>query len=165
MIIYDEIHESKIHILRREDRRLITVVELFSPTNKNGEGHIQYLSKRSALLTSGVHLVEIDLLLGGQRLPLKEPLPKADYYVYVCRRERRPDCEIYHCSVRQPLPAIPIPLAAPDPDLVLDLQGLFATTYERGRYHRSLKYSKTPTAPLSKDDAQWATTLVPATGR
>jgi hypothetical protein len=165
LIIYDEVRESKIHILRREDRRLITVVELLSPTNKTGEGHIQYLSKRNALLTSGVHLVEIDLLVGGQRLPLAEPLPKGDYYVYVCRGNRRPDGEIDHWSVRQPLPAIPIPLAAPDPDLALDLQGLFATTYERGRYHRSLRYSKPPAAPLCEGDAHWAQSLVPEVNR
>jgi hypothetical protein len=38
------------------------------------------------------------------------------------------------------LPAIPIPLRAPDPDVWLDLGAVFAMTYERGRYARSVDY-------------------------
>ncbi len=153
--IYDELRESKVHILDRRDHRLVTVLELLSPTNKAGDGLEQYLSKRNALLRTPVNLVEIDLLLAGERLPHKELLPSGDYFDYVARGNRRPDCDVIHWSVRQSIPSIPIPLRQPDPDLILDLQKLFVATYERGRY-RSLKYSRKLVLPLSTDDLEWA---------
>jgi hypothetical protein len=39
------------------------------------------------------------------------------------------------------------------------LQALFASTYERGRYWRSLKYLRPPKAPLADVDRQWASSL------
>jgi hypothetical protein len=42
--------------------------------------------------------------------------------------------------LRQPLPAIPIPLLPPDADVWVDLAAVFRTTYQRGRYARSLDY-------------------------
>jgi hypothetical protein len=57
---------------------------------------------------------------------------------------------------------IPIPLLAPDPDLALNLQELFAFAYDRGRYRRKLNYSTPPSVALSEDDLQWAAGLVKA---
>ena len=62
-------------------------------------------------------------------------------------------------SIRQALSKIMIPLAAPDPDIALDLGELFTTTYDRGRYKRSLDYSAPPAAPLAVDDLQWAAAI------
>src|SRR5438045_8041946 len=59
----DETRETYIKILHREDRSLITVLELLSPTNKADIGYGDYLSKRGALLRQRVHLVELDLLI------------------------------------------------------------------------------------------------------
>src|SRR5438552_11758420 len=67
--------ETYIEILHQPDRSLICVLELLSPANKEQPGRAEYLAKRSALLHQKVHLVELDLLLGGQRLPLERPLP------------------------------------------------------------------------------------------
>jgi hypothetical protein len=137
----------------------VTVIELLSPTNKRGDGHLQYLIKRNAFLNTRVHLVEIDLLIGGQRLPLKDALPHGHYFVYVARGDRRHECQVYAWSVRQALSTIMIPLSAPDPDLPLDLESLFSTTFEKGRYQRSLPYFIPPAAPLAAHDLQWAATL------
>jgi hypothetical protein len=52
--------------------------------------------------------------------------------------------QVYAWTLRQPLPAIPIPLLAPDPDAWVDLAAVFRTTYERGRYARSLDYQAPP---------------------
>ena len=60
----------------------------------------------------------------------------------VARAKRRPDCDVYAWTVRDRLPAIPIPLLAPDPDIVLDLGGVFAMAYERGRYGRLIDYNR-----------------------
>ena len=159
LIFYEEEHESKIHILDRRNRRLVTVIELLSPTNKRREGFLQYEIKRNALLSTRVHLVEIDLLVAGERLPLKAALPSGNYFAYVARGDRRPDCQVYAWSVRQALSTILIPLSAPDPDLPLDLGELFTTTYDRGRYKRSLAYSIPPAAPLAPEDLLWAAAL------
>ena len=151
----DEEVESYLQILHRPDRTLVTVLELLSPTNKVDPGRTDYLAKRSAILRQQVHLVELDLLRGGRRLPLKRPLPPGDHYAFVSRWEERPNCDVYAWSMRSPLPAIRIPLKRPDPDLVFDLAAVFDEAYTRGRYHRSLEYSKPPRVPVDPPDRDW----------
>jgi hypothetical protein len=69
--------EAFIEIRDREGRKLVTAVELLSPASKTpGSDRDQYLAKRARVLDSGVHLVEIDLLRGGVRVPL-DPLSDA----------------------------------------------------------------------------------------
>ena len=155
----DEERQAWIQILHRTDRKLVTALELLSPTNKNGDGFEEYRSKRRAILKQKVHLVELDLLLGGTRPPLSAPLPDGDYHFYLSRVEKRPGCEVSSWRLRDPLPTMAIPLKAPDKDIHVDLAKVFRTTYERGRYARSLGYGKKPVAPLSKEDARWATAL------
>lgn len=146
----EETHERYIEILHRPERTLVAVLELLSPANKEEPGRSDYLAKRNALLRHRVHLIEVDLLIGGRRLPLERALPPGDYYALVSPGGRRPDCDVYSWTMRQRLPAIPIPLLPPDPDVWLDLAAVFATTYERGRYARSLAYASPP--PVSLDD-------------
>jgi hypothetical protein len=155
----DEERQAWIQILHRTDRKLVTALELLSPTNKNGAGFEEYRSKRRAILKQKVHLVELDLLLGGTRPPLSAPLPDGDYYLYVSRVEKRPDCDVSSWRLRDPLPTMAIPLKAPDKDIHVDLAKVFRTTYERGRYAPSLGYGKKPVALLSKEDAKWAAAL------
>src|ERR1700722_5616417 len=60
-----------VEIRDRHGLDLVTVIELLSPSNKQSGGdRDQYLSKRHKLLSSATHLVEIDLLRGGPRMPL-----------------------------------------------------------------------------------------------
>src|SRR5205809_3654793 len=151
-----EVRDVWIEIRRLPKRTPIAVIEILSPTNKAGDGLAEYRLKRRQTIRQKVHLVEFDFLLGGRRLPMDRPLPRGDYYALVARAERRPDCEVYAWTVRDPLPRIPIPLLAPDPDVVLDLGAVFATAYERGRYAGSIDY----TAPLAivkkPEDRPWA---------
>ena len=51
-----------LEIRDRFSRELVTVLEMLSPSNKRGDDRRQYLAKRSQLLESPAHLVEIDLL-------------------------------------------------------------------------------------------------------
>jgi Protein of unknown function (DUF4058) len=152
----EETHERHIEILHRPDRTLVAVLEFLSPANKEEPGRSDYLAKRHALLRQPIHLVEVDLLIGGRRLPPEEDLPPGDYYALVSRGDRRPNCDAHAWTLRQRLPAIPIPLLPPDPDVWLDLAAVFATSYERGRYARSLDYASSP--PISLDDPtrRWA---------
>jgi hypothetical protein len=156
LVIEEEIRETHIEILHRPERTLVSVIELLSPTNKQGAGRSVYLAKRGALLLQDVHLIEVDLLLGGQRLPLEWELPPGDYYALVSRAERRPNCDVYAWPLQHRLPLIPIPLRTPDPDVILDLAAVFATTYERGRYGRSLDYASPPKVPLTEEQRRVA---------
>jgi hypothetical protein len=90
--------ETYIEILHQPDRTLVAVLELLSPANKEQPGRTEYLAERRALLHQKVHLVELDLLVGGRRL--EKALPAADYYYLVSRSEQRPDCQVYHWTLR-----------------------------------------------------------------
>jgi hypothetical protein len=80
-----------------------------------------------------------------------------DYYALVSSGNQRPDCQVYHWTMRQALPAIPIPLLPPDPDLWIDLGAVFSTTYERGRYSRSIDYTAPPAIALDSARMAWVT--------
>jgi hypothetical protein len=73
------VREPYIEIYSLPDREVIAVVEILSPTNNSGRGRVEYLDKRDEVLRAPVHLVEIDLLLAGSRVPLGAALPPGDY--------------------------------------------------------------------------------------
>ena len=53
------------------------------------------------------------------------------------------------------LPVVPVPLAAPDPDVPLDLQGALAAIYDEAAYELSLDYDQPPPPPeLSADEVR-----------
>jgi Protein of unknown function (DUF4058) len=157
LLIEEETHERHIEILHRPDRTLVAVLELLSPANKEEPGRTLYLAKRNALVHHPVHLVELDLLLKGQRLPFEQDLPPGDYYAVVSRADQRPRCNVYAWTVRQSLPPIPIPLLPPDPDVWFDLGAVFTTTYERGRYRGSVDYAAPPPMALDTARLAWVT--------
>ena len=154
-----------IEILRVPGRAPVTVIELLSPTNKGGEGLGKYLRKRRATIRRKVHLVEIDLLLGGQRLPMKGPLPPGDFYALVSRSEERPQSDVYAWTIRDPLPTIPIPLLRPDPDVPLDMAAGFARSYDRGRYASLIDYARPPATIRNAADRAWVERTVKAARR
>src|SRR5262249_42670233 len=56
---------SSLEIRDRRNRRLVTAIELLSPSNKTpGADRDDYLRKRAQLLAHHIHLVEIDLRRG-----------------------------------------------------------------------------------------------------
>jgi len=89
----------------RETLRIVTLIELLSPTNKRagGDGREQYLDKREEIIQSRTNLVELDLLRGGQRLPMQGDLPRADYYALVRRGWRRRRAAVYAWTLQQRL--------------------------------------------------------------
>lgn len=146
---------SYLEIRDRQDRQLVTVIEVLSPSNKRaGPDREQYLAKRRQIYASNVHLVEIDLLRGGPRLPLDDP-PDCDYCILVSRAEERPRIGIWPLRLREKLPEIPIPLRAPDSDARLDLQEALNRLYDAAGYEDYI-YSGSPQPPLPPDDAAWA---------
>ena len=146
---------SYVEIRDARSRRLITAIELLSPTNKAaGSDRDQYLAKRARLMRQGVNLVEIDLLRGGPRMPM-DGVPACDYLVMVARPPEWPRAGIWPIRLREPLPEIPIPLTAPDPDVRVNLQPLLHAIYDSAGYDRFI-YDGEPDPPLGGDDAAWA---------
>lgn len=158
----EERREVYLVIRLRETMEVVTVLETLSPANKRpgGDGRREYLQKREAILQSPTHLVEIDLLRGGLRLPTVTRLPPGDYYAIVSRRQRRPKAAVYAWTIRDRLPFILVPLKPGDPDVPLDLQEVFTTVYDRARYDLSLNYGATLEPPLGAHDADWARHLL-----
>ena len=152
----EEVRERWIEIKRLPSRSLVTVIEILSPTNKLGSGRTEYIEKRNQWIKQPVHLVEIDLLLAGHRLPMRGRLPLADYFAFVSRASCRPNSDVFAWSIRRPLPAIPIPLLDPDSDVPLDLGAVFAQTYDNAPYGGSIDYSAPLLVPLSPEDRAWA---------
>jgi len=151
-----------LSIRDRRSQNVVTVIELLSPWNKTaGEGRNEYLVKRSNVFFTPAHLVELDLLRGGERLPTREPLESADFFAFVCRKERLPQAEVYAWTLRQPLPAVPVPLAGDDPDVPLDLQAAFTTTYDRAGYDYALDYRRPVEPPLDPATADWVRSVLP----
>jgi len=149
-----------LEVVTRDDRRVVTVIELLSPTNKYaGADRAAFLTKRSTLLNRAIHYLEIDLLRGGPRMPIRE-LPDCDYYVYLSRYHRRPQVEFWPLRLRDRLPLVPVPLRPEEDDARVDLQDLLNTVYDRARYQFSI-YDDQPEPSLSPDDAAWAAQLLP----
>lgn len=156
ILIVDEKPETFIEILHRPGRTLVAILAVLSPANKEEPGYAGYLLKRNAILRQNVHLVELDLLLGGRRMPLARDYPPGNYFALVAPGDRRPDCQVYAWGVRQRLPAIRIPLLSPDPPIVTDLAAVFSLAYDRGRYVRSIDYTAAVHPALAEEDRAWA---------
>jgi hypothetical protein len=156
----DTERQSYLEIRDRRERRVVTAVELLSPTNKTpGEHYNAYVGKRRSLLKSLTNFVEIDLRRGGAR-PQWPELPACDYYVLVSRYPERPKVGLWPIGLRERLPEIPIPLTPPDPDVRLDLQALLNIVYDRAGYGKYI-YAENPEPPLLPADAQWARQFLP----
>lgn len=146
-----------LEIRDRRNRRLVTVIELLSPSNKTpGPDRDDYISKRTQYSLSRISLVEIDLRRGGTR-PGPPPIPPCDYYVGITRQWSVLD--FWPIALRERLPLIPIPLSAPDPDVELDLQEVLHRTYDAADYGKYI-YAETPDPPLRQEDETWAREII-----
>ncbi len=146
-------------------RRLVTCIEVLSPTNKRGTGRDEYMAKRLEILSGSAHLFEIDLLRAGTRFPTSDPLPAAPYFVFISRAERRSKAEVWPILLEQPLPTIPVPLLPDDPDVLLDLQAALSTEYDIIGYDELIDYSQPPPGPLTPAQAEWVEERLRSTGR
>jgi hypothetical protein len=157
----DRIEQHFLVIRRQKSQHVVTVIELLSPWNKTSEGRADYLAKRNNIVGTHSHLLELDLLRGGKRLPTIEPLPPADYYAFLTRTERVPSVEVFAWGIGQRLPTVPVPLADDDPDAALDLQAVVTTVYDRGGYDYALDYDLSAVTPkLNGEVASWASEVL-----
>jgi hypothetical protein len=136
------------------DKQLVTSVEILSPSNKRlgSAGWEQYARKRNIFIQGRANLVEIDLLRGGKRHPMKEAWPESPYVITVFRREKAPVAEVWAAFAVKPLPTIPIPLLPADGDLAVALQPVVSQIFARSRYYADMKYDQPIRPPLSADE-------------
>ena len=151
-----------LQIVDKNGHRLVTVLELLSPSNKyRGEDREAYLAKRNEYLATGTSLVEVDLLRDGERIPMGRPRPPlADYYALVSRAEQFPQASVWAISVRDSLPRIPVPLKPEHGDVILELQPCFTRSFDDAGYETRIDYSRPPTVGLRHPDAAWAAELI-----
>jgi Protein of unknown function (DUF4058) len=147
------------------ERRLVTCIEVLSPTNKRGPGREEYAAKRWQILSGNTHLVEIDLLRAGTRFPTREPLPAVPYFVFVSLAEQRVVVEVWPIALELPLPTVMIPLLAGDAPVPLDLQQALHVIYDIIGYDEMVDYARPPTGPLAPAEANWIEEQLRRTGR
>jgi hypothetical protein len=158
--------------------RLITLIEIVSPSNKrSGPDRQAYLKKQREVLESDANLIELDLLRGGERLLTNLELqavvagfqPAPDYLVLVNRAWRRIDAamgySIYPVFLTEALPVIPVPLRQEQAEVPLDLQFVVNRAYDNGPYRRgAIDYGQPPQPPVPAELAEWLEQQLRAVG-
>ena len=168
---HEQVTESVIEVYA-DGERLITSIELLSPANKalGDSGRASYLAKQRELVDRGVHVIEIDLLRGGTHATLA-PLGQLraagryDYHVALSMAGRREVVYARPFSLRDPLPALGVPLTPEVPGVRVELQPAFERTYDAGVYARRVRTDQPCEPPLSPEQAAWAADLLKAGGR
>lgn len=167
-----EVREPFIEVVAAAEGRVVSVIELLSPSNKTAgsEGRKLYLEKQRQLLSSDVSLIEIDLLHDGEhtvaapRVEL-ERRGTWDYLVCLYRGGTGPEFEVWPCHLREPLPIVSVPLAGGDPDVCLPLQEALDQAYDGGGYRTLLNYGQGLLPWLTPQDQDWARSVLQEQGR
>jgi hypothetical protein len=163
IVFLEETVEIHVQIIRLPDRARVTVLELLTPENKREPGRSAYLAHRAAIERRPAHLVELDFVIEGERLPEAERLPPGEPYAIVGRTGNRR--HVHTWMLRLSLPTIAVPLLLPVAEVLLDLSAVFATTYERGRYAKAIDYTAPLSIPLKPEDKAWAEGLAALAAR
>lgn len=163
LVIYVPEPTTEAYIEIREAgarQRLITVIEILSPSNKSTpKGRKKYREKQDELEAGDVSLVEIDLLRRGRWMmavpKARIPVARRTEYGASVRRGWNPwRLEFYALPLRERLPSIRIPLRERDQDVPLNLQALVDQCYANGRYD-SIDYKLDLDPPFDTADAAW----------
>ena len=171
-VLEEETTQKYVKIREPDGGRVVTVIELLSPSNKRGDGREQFLAKRRGFLLRGVNFVEIDLVRGGgdwrEMFTERARLPRRAVATYraVTRLPPRTDVGrrviLMPMPLREPLPALPIPLRQGEPPVTLALQPLIDRVYHGTRSGQLIDYARPPEPPLEADDAAWFADLLAA---
>jgi hypothetical protein len=149
-----DIAEEYLEIRERRDDKLVTLVDVASPSNKTtATGRVAYLDTRRRAKEASSNIVEIDLVLEGKPMLdySREGLPDWEYAVTVTRSTCPERYEIYTATLEKRLPRFRLPLASDDRDTVVDLQAVFTRAYESGNFGSQIDYRREPCIPLNSD--------------
>lgn len=160
-----EIKEAYLEIKESKTGRVITVIEVLSPTNKKkGKGLNAYLEKRENVLMSYTNLIEIDLLRSGQMMPILGDFTATDYRILIARSKRLPRAELMGFNLGNSIPSFKIPLQRGDEEPVVNLQNLLEEIYQKARFYLTLDYSQEPPIKLSDEEQIWLDNLLKEKG-
>jgi hypothetical protein len=171
-----EIREPYLEIYtgRGQTKRLVTSIEVLSPANKSsaGQGRGLYLQEQQEVLAAEVHLIEIDLLRGGQHttaVPRDRAIEQTgafDYHVSLHCFSEPNRFYVYPIRLQERLPVIAVPLLPGDPTVTVDLQTAFDRSYNAGPFRREIDYrNETPEPSLSPEQQAWVRQVLdPAAG-
>ncbi len=158
-----EVRHRYLEIRRAGSHEVVTVIEILSPANKRpGPARADYEEKRSAVLGSRVHFVEIDLLRAYGALPMSPEPRGAHYRILVSPAPERPRAYLYAFTVRQPIPEFSVPLDPDEPAPALRLGVLLQELYDTAAFDLQVDYTRPPEPALDGEDAAWACELVAA---
>ncbi len=154
----EEHREPYLEIRQRTDGKLVTLIEAVSPTNKTtAQGRQSYLEKRNEAHRFRANIVEIDLVLDGQRMHdfSRENLPTWDYNVVVTRSQRPEKYDLYPANLDKRLPRFKLPLATDDRDTVVDLQAVLHRVYDQADFTATVDYQHDPATKLDAGQKSW----------
>ncbi|MBB6048501.1 DUF4058 family protein [Armatimonas rosea] len=156
--------EAYLEIFDRTNRsHVVMVIELLSPENKHGKGREEYQRKQQAVLQSQAHLLEIDLLRGGEHTvaaPREGALALGSYsYLLSLANAQEPGkILLWRIGLADRLPMLELPLTADVPPFTLDLQAVFDRCYDENRYAELLEVAYTQSAEptFTEEEAAWS---------
>ncbi|ACK69175.1 conserved hypothetical protein [Gloeothece citriformis PCC 7424] len=154
--IPEEIKQAYLEVREMGTGSVITAIEILSPVNKRpGEGRKTYLKKRQQVLGSLTHLIEIDLLRGGEYMPILDNPFQTDYRILISEESKRPKAELYAFNLSQPLPSFSVPLQKEDQEAIINLQQIFNEIYDRAGFDYRIDYQMETIPPIREEDQQW----------
>jgi hypothetical protein len=156
-----EFRESYLQVIEQETKKVVTVIEVLSPTNKRpGKGREMYDEKRENIFGSRTHLVEIDLLRSYKSLPVLGSETETSYRILVSRGNQRPLADLYPFNLPDRIPAFPLPLRGEDAEPLVDLQELLNDIYDRAACDFRIDYNAEPAPALAESYAVWVDSLL-----
>ncbi|MBI5653387.1 MAG: DUF4058 family protein [Chloroflexi bacterium] len=159
----DEIQQGYLEIRETATHKVITIIEILSPTNKlPGKGRDDYEAKRLEIFGTRTNLIEIDFLRAGKPMPMSH-LPASHYRILVHRGWQRRKAQLYAFNATDPIPAIPVPLQQGETEPKLALNDLLARVYESARYDLRIDYTVDPTPAFDPAVGAWSRELLQRT--
>jgi hypothetical protein len=159
----DQVSESFLEVHEVTTGMLVTILEFLSPVNKlHAKGRQDYQEKRGHIFQTRTNLVEVDFLRAGEPMPVSSKVVSSDYRILVSRGSSRPRAQLYTFTLREKIPAFPLPLLPGDNEPEVDMGAIIHALYDRARFDLRLDYTQPPVPPLGGDDAEWARGLITA---
>ena len=158
--------QREIRIFDSNNSRLVTAIEVLSPSNKQGAGKRDHRQKLRDYHRAGVHTIDIDLLRGGTldyhpALRTETELDDSQTPYHVVLVQDRFHSAIWDITLTDRLPTIPVPLLYPDPPVVLNLQRAFTELYSYSTYpKRSAADLAALRPPLTDEERQQLSTYL-----
>ena len=157
----EKIKQHYLEVRDRSSGLVVTVVEILSPVNKRpGEGRESYLQKRQRILGSLTNLIEIDLLISFDCLPILAPNIQSDYRILISRYAQRPAAELYAFNLKDALPIFCLPLRSDDVEPTVNFQQLFTEISDKAGYDYRIDYTSEIVPALSETNRVWVKQLL-----